>query len=80
MTHMLANVLALLFTNGFGSVESGEEESREAGRTQEASGTGMGEGEGVNDVSNQIEDEEQVLGTSEKVVFLHCGYYLYRVI
>ncbi|XP_074574397.1 midasin-like [Curcuma longa] len=40
-------------------------------KTQSAMGLklpveGMGEGEGVNDVSDQIEDESQLLGTSEK--------------
>lgn len=29
---------------------------------ENADGTGMGEGEGMNDVSEQIEDEEQLLG------------------
>lgn len=35
--------------------------------SQDASGTGMGEGTGTNDVSDQIQDEDQLLGTSQKV-------------
>lgn len=67
VTHVLAEVLASLFTKGYGIPE---EQANDAGpdTTQDASGTGMGEGAGVNDVSDQIHDEDQLLGTSEKVI------------
>lgn len=65
MTAMLASMFAALYSKGFGTAESHEDHSGSA-MSQDASGTGMGEGEGVNDVSDQIEDEDQLIGTSEK--------------
>nr|XP_029123013.1 LOW QUALITY PROTEIN: midasin [Elaeis guineensis] len=65
MTHVLAHIFALLFSKGLGSVEEPTENTACDG-TQDASGTGMGEGEGINDVSDQIENEAQLLGSSEK--------------
>lgn len=67
MTHVLAHIFALLFSKGFGSVEEPTENTACDG-TQDASGTGMGEGEGINDVSDQIDNEAQLLGSSEKVI------------
>ncbi|XP_048233780.1 midasin isoform X2 [Ricinus communis] len=66
MTHVLANVLASLFSKGFGSPAKEEEDDARNGKSQDATGTGMGEGSGVNDVSEQITDEDQLLGTSDK--------------
>lgn len=66
MTYGLANVLASLFSKGFGTVEEQENDSANEG-TKDASGTGMSEGTGVNDVSEQIEDEDQLLSASDKV-------------
>ncbi|KAG1362520.1 Midasin [Cocos nucifera] len=65
MTYVLAHIFALLFSKGFGSVEEPTENTACDG-TQDASGTGMGEGEGINDVSDQIDNEAQLLGSSEK--------------
>ncbi|XP_048139451.1 midasin [Rhodamnia argentea] len=66
MTHILAKDLALLYTRGFGtSLEDQVDESGHA-TSQNARGTGMGEGEGINDVSDQIIDEDQLLGDSAK--------------
>jgi hypothetical protein len=39
---------------------------RGGGLTVAAQGTGMGEGKGNKDVSDQIEDEEQLLGTKNE--------------
>ncbi|XP_057771067.1 midasin isoform X2 [Salvia miltiorrhiza] len=65
MTYGLANILASLFSKGFGTIEEQENDnSNEV--TQDASGTGMSEGAGVNDVSDQIQDEDQLLGASDK--------------
>ncbi|MQL83108.1 hypothetical protein Taro_015594 [Colocasia esculenta] len=64
MTNMLAEIFALLFSEGFG--DSKEQVDDTAPIPQDATGTGMGEGEGMNDVSDQIDDEDQLLGTSEK--------------
>ena len=67
VTHMLANVLASLYSKGFGI--SAEDQVGDATHdiSQDASGTGMGEGAGMNDVSDQITDEDQLLGALEKV-------------
>ncbi|GMH22037.1 hypothetical protein Nepgr_023880 [Nepenthes gracilis] len=65
ITHTLAESFASLFSQGYGT--PAEEQADEDGNntTQDASGTGMGEGAGVKDVSEQITDEDQLLGTSE---------------
>nr|XP_009757416.1 PREDICTED: midasin [Nicotiana sylvestris] len=63
MTHVLANVFTSLFARGFGTKE---EDTNDASQdlVQDQSGTGMGEGSGMNDVSDQINDEDQLIGTS----------------
>lgn len=65
MTYVLAEIFASLFAKGFGIPEDQVKES-ECETRQDASGTGMGEGAGLNDVSDQIDNEDQLLGTSEK--------------
>ncbi|XXG76315.1 hypothetical protein AAC387_Pa08g0684 [Persea americana] len=65
MTYMLANMFALLYSKGFGTPK-GQVDNGGNNTTQDANGTGMGEGEGVNDVSDQIDDEDQLLGTFDK--------------
>ena len=47
------------------AVEGGEGEG-EGGEWKEAGGMGMGEGTGKKDVSDQIEDEDQLLGAQQK--------------
>ncbi|KAL0415065.1 UNVERIFIED_CONTAM: Midasin, partial [Sesamum latifolium] len=65
VTYALANIFGSLFANGFGTTEDQEDDSvKEV--TQDANGTGMGEGAGLNDVSDQITDEDQLLGSSQK--------------
>ncbi|XP_040935632.1 midasin isoform X2 [Gossypium hirsutum] len=66
VTHGLANILAELFAKGFGVSPKDQEDDTSHDMTRDASGTGMGEGAGVNDVSDQINDEDQLLGASEK--------------
>jgi midasin len=66
MTHALGQVLILLFTEGFGSAEESAETDGAAGT--DVKGTGMGEGQGAKDVSDEIEDESQIVGTEEKVI------------
>ncbi|KAH6793247.1 hypothetical protein C2S52_003724 [Perilla frutescens var. hirtella] len=65
MTYGLANILASLFSKGFGTIDDQENDSANE-VTKDASGTGMSEGAGVNDVSDQIEDEDQLQGLSDK--------------
>ena len=43
-----------------------EAEAEEGETEDNAQGTGIGEGEGTRDVSKEIEDEEQVLGTQDQ--------------
>lgn len=63
----------LLFSKGLGAAEEPTEDSAGDG-AKDASGTGMGEGEGINDVSEQIEDESQLLGASDKVKYSFFGF------
>ncbi|XP_076884991.1 midasin-like [Bidens hawaiensis] len=62
VTHALAEIFAALYSQGFGCAPENEEEENGA---QDATGTGMGEGVGVKDVSEQIEDEDQLIGTEK---------------
>jgi midasin (ATPase involved in ribosome maturation) len=64
--YVLANLFVSLCTEGFCNVKE-EEGKEEANKFDDADGTGMGEGEGKKDVSEQIEDEEQLMGGAEKV-------------
>ncbi|KAJ4836844.1 hypothetical protein Tsubulata_018473 [Turnera subulata] len=66
MTHTLANVLASLFSKGFGIPSRDEADDASHDASQDASGTGMGEGSGLKDVSDQITDEDQLLGISKQ--------------
>ncbi|KAK4348719.1 hypothetical protein RND71_031474 [Anisodus tanguticus] len=63
MTHVLANIFASLFAKGFGTKEEDTDDTNQD-LIQDQSGTGMGEGSGMNDVSDQINDEDQLIGTS----------------
>ncbi|XP_024011307.1 midasin [Eutrema salsugineum] len=66
ITHVLASVLADLFTKGFGISKNDEDDGSNADKSEAAEGTGMGDGVGTKDVSDQIEDEDQLLGTDKK--------------
>ncbi|KAG7383928.1 AAA ATPase midasin [Phytophthora pseudosyringae] len=64
---VLVRIFRNLFQHGFCRTdeEKNDEEGEGAGKMQfqdDVEGTGMGEGEGKKDVSNEIEDEEQLLG------------------
>ncbi|KAD4889375.1 hypothetical protein E3N88_21448 [Mikania micrantha] len=63
VTHALAEIFTSIYSQGYGCSSENHEEDNGA---QDATGTGMGEGAGIKDVSEQIEDEDQLLGT-EKV-------------
>lgn len=62
LTFVMCNTFTTIFTKGFCIPEGAAEDSGD-GVEDGVQGTGIGEGEGNNDVSDQIEDEEQVLGT-----------------
>ncbi|XP_010470609.1 PREDICTED: midasin-like isoform X2 [Camelina sativa] len=66
ITHVLASVLADLFTNGFGISKNDEDDGSKDDKSEAAGGTGMGDGVGAKDVSDQIEDEDQLRGTDKK--------------
>ncbi|KAF2301013.1 hypothetical protein GH714_019259 [Hevea brasiliensis] len=67
---LLQDLLAMhkMFTvlQRFGITAKDEGDDASHGRSQDATGTGMGEGSGLNDVSEQMIDEDQLLGTTEK--------------
>lgn len=65
--HMLANVLAL-YSKGSGVSSEDQEEDATGNTSQDKTGTGMGEGVGLNDVSDQITDEDQLLGTDKVLI------------
>ncbi|XP_058222016.1 midasin-like isoform X2 [Rhododendron vialii] len=66
ITHVLAEIFASLYSQGYGVCNEEAMEESNLDKTQETKGTGMGEGAGQTDVSNQITDEDQLLGDSEK--------------
>ncbi|KAF7137371.1 hypothetical protein RHSIM_Rhsim07G0217300 [Rhododendron simsii] len=66
ITHVLAEIFASLYSQGYGVCNEEAMEESNHDKTQEAKGTGMGEGAGQTDVSDQITDEDQLLGDSEK--------------
>ncbi|KAG7014001.1 Midasin [Cucurbita argyrosperma subsp. argyrosperma] len=65
-TNVLATVLANLYSEGFGIPTKDPDDDGTDKNVQDASGTGMGEGAGLNDVSDQMMDEDQLLGANEK--------------
>ncbi|KAG0489307.1 hypothetical protein HPP92_008118 [Vanilla planifolia] len=65
MTSVLVQIFIFLLSKGFGTAPDLAENVSQHG-SQEISGTGMGDGEGINDVSDQIEDEAQLHGDSSK--------------
>ncbi|KAI9260402.1 hypothetical protein EDC94DRAFT_542138 [Helicostylum pulchrum] len=65
MTYCLVNSFSIIITKGF-CMPAGADDGEEGDADGVMSGTGMGEGEGNKDVSEEIEDEEQVLGTQNE--------------
>ncbi|KAI3766421.1 hypothetical protein L2E82_16478 [Cichorium intybus] len=65
VTHALAEIFASLYSQGFGCSTENQEEENGGDEAKDTAGTGMGEGAGVKDVSEQIEDEDQLLGTEK---------------
>ncbi|KAG0336802.1 hypothetical protein BG004_007894 [Podila humilis] len=62
LTYVLCNTFSILFAKGF-CIPEMEQEMKEGEEETGVAGTGIGDGEGGKDVSDEIEDEEQVLGT-----------------
>ena len=65
MTYILSRATAGILKHGYGTPpmeDDGEGDGDDEGADKEFDGTGMGEGQGSKDVSDQIEDEEQLLG------------------
>lgn len=65
MTYCLVNSFSIIITKGF-CMPAGADDGEEGDADGMMTGTGMGEGEGNKDVSEEIEDEEQVLGTQNE--------------
>ncbi|KAK9989957.1 hypothetical protein SO802_024942 [Lithocarpus litseifolius] len=66
VTHVLASVFASLFSKGFGISAEDQVDGGTRDRSEDANGTGMGEGAGMNDVSDQITDEDQLIWALDK--------------
>lgn len=64
LSYIASSLLGGVIQEGFCTVREGEEAEGASGEGafKEAEGTGMGEGEGKKDVSDQLEDEDQLLG------------------
>ncbi|GBC28203.2 uncharacterized protein OCT59_003902 [Rhizophagus irregularis] len=67
LTYVLCNSFTTVFMKGYcmPQMESGDDEIGDI--EENAQGTGIGEGEGTKDVSEEIEDEEQVLGNQNEM-------------
>ncbi|KAK3821371.1 MAG: hypothetical protein J3Q66DRAFT_280726 [Benniella sp.] len=65
LTYVLCNTFSILFSKGF-CIPEMEQEMKEGEEETGVAGTGIGEGDGGKDVSDEIEDEEQVLGTQNE--------------
>ncbi|KAF9110511.1 AAA ATPase midasin [Mortierella sp. AM989] len=65
LTYVLCNTFSILFSKGF-CIPEMEQEMKEGEEESGVAGTGIGEGDGGKDVSDEIEDEEQVLGTQNE--------------
>ena len=77
MDYILSNIFVALYTDGFCVTKEDPENEGDNLKFEDATGTGMGEGEGAKDVSDQIQDEDQLLGSSDKVFIIHFGFYCY---
>lgn len=66
LAYAFTNSFTLILSKGFCMPANADEEEGEGESEGTATGTGIGEGEGQKDVSNEIEDEEQVLGTQNE--------------
>ncbi|GAA0141094.1 hypothetical protein LIER_02318 [Lithospermum erythrorhizon] len=66
ITLVLADKLASLFAKGFGVVDDDQAGGGSQEQSKDACGIGLGDGTGLNDVSDQIEDEDQLVGSSVK--------------
>ncbi|KAI9206668.1 uncharacterized protein BJ171DRAFT_496553 [Polychytrium aggregatum] len=65
LAYILCNTFALLLKNGF-CVPQASDDSAEGETEDNVDGTGIGEGEGNKDVSDQIDNPEQVEGTQNE--------------
>ncbi|KAL9652452.1 hypothetical protein ABK040_000025 [Willaertia magna] len=66
LDYVLLHVFTTLFKNGFCEEKEGENDENQEGPTEFSSGTGMDDGEGINDVSDQIEQEDQLLNEKDR--------------
>ncbi|KAJ7552525.1 hypothetical protein O6H91_06G059100 [Diphasiastrum complanatum] len=64
LAYILLNLFISLYSKGFCRAQE-EDEPLQESKLENAGGTGMGEGEGMKDVSEDIEQEEQLVGTEK---------------
>ena len=65
LQYILSTICCNLYTKGFCKPEE-EEEQQEGEMEDNLEGTGVGEGEGKKDVSEKIEDEDQIVGLKDQ--------------
>ncbi|AAD10657.1 Hypothetical protein [Arabidopsis thaliana] len=66
ITHVLASVLADLFTKGFGISKNEEDDDSKVDKSEAAEGTGMGDGVGAKDEEEEKEQDD-VLGKNKGI-------------
>merc|ERR1712226_472321 len=64
ISNCLVHMICVLFEQGFGGkMEEDESGDGDGAKNEFTSGTGMGEGDGAKDVTEEIEDDAQLEGT-----------------
>ena len=67
LSYVLLSTFLTLLTHGFCGKPQQQPDEEDSGKTEEGvEGTGMGEGEGETDVSDQLEEEQQLEGLREE--------------
>ena len=66
LTYVLLNIFATLFKQGFCGKDDEQEGEGEGDGMEFSAGTGMDDGEGINDVSEQIDQEDQLLNDKDR--------------
>ncbi|KAI9142687.1 hypothetical protein BKA69DRAFT_1123750 [Paraphysoderma sedebokerense] len=66
LTYVLLKSFTSIFQKGYCVPDADDETEAKGEFTEDAEGTGIGEGSGNKDVSNEIEEEDQVIGTENE--------------
>ena len=66
LSYVLCNLFVSLCKEGFCTPQEQAEDGDGKGEFKESDGTGMGEGQGTKDVGDEIENEDQLIGTRDQ--------------